>query len=165
MDPPLFCQRCGASLEAREIFGRSRPVCPACSYVHFDDPKVAAGVLVSEGSRLLLALRNHEPRTGFWSFPGGFVDRSEGVEEAAIREVREETGLEVVIDELLGVYSQPGEPVIFVAYTGHAVGGRLAAGDEASDAAFFPVDALPELAFPHDMEIVERWRAKTRIRL
>jgi ADP-ribose pyrophosphatase YjhB (NUDIX family) len=128
--------------------------------VHFDDPKVAVGVLIGDGRRVLLTLRNHEPFQGRWSFPAGFVDRGEVVEEAAIREVREETGLTVAIDELLGAFSRAGDPVIFLAYSGHVVDGQLQAGDEADDAAYFAVEELPELAFPHDDRILRLWQER-----
>lgn len=138
-------------------FGRLRPACPVCGLVAFEDPKVATGVLVSHGDDLLLVRRNHDPHLGQWSFPSGFVDRGEEVEAAALREVREETGLEAAIDGLLGVFSRAGEAVIFIAYAGHPTGGKLAPGEEAFEAAFFPIASLPRLAFEHDADIVRRW--------
>ncbi|MPZ22289.1 MAG: NUDIX domain-containing protein [Dehalococcoidia bacterium] len=160
-----FCQACGGALEQRDLFGKLRPCCPGCGFIHFEDPKVAAGVLVTRDDSILLTLRNHEPRMGYWSFPGGYVDRGENVEQAGAREVREETGLEVEIDRLLGVFSGSNEDVIFIAYQGHVVGGSLLAGDEASDVAFFPMDRLPDLAFPHDLEVIARLRADDRAEL
>ncbi|HXH22617.1 MAG TPA: NUDIX hydrolase [Dehalococcoidia bacterium] len=152
-----YCINCGARLETREAFGKQRLVCPDCGHVHFDDPKVAVGVVVEMDGGILLARRNHEPQIGRWSFPSGFVDAGEVLEEAAAREVQEETGVEVTIDRLLGVYSARGERTIFVAYAGHASGGRLECGDECLEVAVFPPDALPELAFPHDAAILDAW--------
>ena len=99
---PEFCSRCGQALQLLEAFGRARPTCENCGFVHFDDPKVATGIVVASDDKILLALRNHEPALGRWSFPGGFVDRGEKVEDAARREVEEETGLIVEIDESPG---------------------------------------------------------------
>jgi ADP-ribose pyrophosphatase YjhB (NUDIX family) len=96
---------------------------------------------------------------GSWSFPSGFVDAGEVVEEAARRECQEETGLEVRIDKLLGVYSSEGERVIFVAYAGTAVGGEMEAGEECIEVRVFDPDALPELAFPNDKAVLEAWAA------
>jgi ADP-ribose pyrophosphatase YjhB (NUDIX family) len=127
--------------------------------VHFDEPKVAVGVLAERRGRLLLVQRGHEPKVGEWSFPSGFVDAGEVVEEAAAREAKEETGLEVKIQGLLGVYSAPGDPVIFIAYAARVVRGRIEVGPECRDARFFPPSALPPLAFGHDQAIVEAWRA------
>jgi 8-oxo-dGTP diphosphatase len=155
----VFCRECGTRLETREAFGRQRGVCPDCGYVHFEDPKVAVGVVVEKDGEIVLGKRNHEPKLGCWSFPSGFVDAGEVLEDAARREVEEETGLEVEITRLLGVYSSAGERVVFVAYAGSAVGGELVAGDECMEVATFPPDRLPELAFPNDGAILAAWAA------
>jgi ADP-ribose pyrophosphatase YjhB (NUDIX family) len=123
------------------------------------DPKLAAGVVVEHEGRVLLVRRNHEPMYGRWTFPSGFVDAGEVVEEAARREVREEAGVDVRIDRLLGVYSTAGEPVVFVAYAGSTIAGTPVAGEEALEVGLFAPDALPELAFEHDPAIIEAWRA------
>ncbi len=153
-----FCPRCGASLRRRLTFGRRRPVCPRCAYIHFNDPKVAVGVVAERRGRLLLVRRNHEPHLGEWSFPSGYVDADEALEAAAVRETEEETGLAVRIERLLGAWSSPGEPVIFIAYAASIGGGRIKVGAECLDVRFFPPDALPSLAFPHDEAIVRAWR-------
>ena len=95
---------------------------------------------------------------GLWSLPGGFVDRGEVVESAAAREAWEETGLEVEVDGLIGLFSLPGDPVIVAAYSAQETGGTLAPGPEALETAFFPLDSLPDLAFSRDTEILDRWR-------
>jgi ADP-ribose pyrophosphatase YjhB (NUDIX family) len=152
-----FCPACGAQLEAGSGPG-GRPACPRCGFIRYDNPKVATGVVVERDGQILLVRRNHEPMLGRWSFPSGFVDAGEAVLEAAVREVREETGVEVRINRLLGVYSRPGETVVFIAYAGVIVDGTPAPGDEAFEVGLFPPDALPELAFPHDDDILAAWR-------
>ncbi|HLF76073.1 MAG TPA: NUDIX domain-containing protein [Dehalococcoidia bacterium] len=154
---PQFCVDCGTQLEDRQAFGQTRGVCPACGHVHFIDPKVAVGVVVELDGGIVLGKRAHEPNLGRWSFPSGFVDVGEILEEAAAREVEEETGLKVSIDRLLGVYSTNGERTVFVAYAGSVIGGRLEAGEECFEVASFPPNELPELAFPHDDAIVATW--------
>lgn len=156
-----FCPECGTKLEQSEAFGKTRAVCPNCGHVHFEDPKVAVGVIVELNGGIVLGKRAHEPKLGCWSFPSGFVDSGEVLEDAARREVMEETGLEVRIDSLLGAYSLAGDRVVFIAYAGTAVGGELVAGEECFEVATFPPDALPELAFPNDGPILEAW-ARTR---
>jgi ADP-ribose pyrophosphatase YjhB (NUDIX family) len=153
-----FCPQCGAALRRRLTFGRRRLVCPNDGYVYFSEPKVAVGVVAERRGRLLLVKRNHEPRMGQWSFPSGFVDRGEVLEDAAVREAKEETGLDVRIEGLLGAYSTRGEPVIFLAYAAKVTGGRIEVGPECQDVRFFAPDALPPLAFGHDPAIVEAWR-------
>jgi 8-oxo-dGTP diphosphatase len=152
-----YCRECGHALEQRPAFGKLRSVCPNCGYTHFEDPKVAVGVVVDMDGGIVLGKRNHEPKLGCWSFPSGFVDAGEVPEEAAIREVEEETGVRVSLDRLLGVYSSPGERVIFLAYAGHVIGGRLEAGDECTEVGVFPADRLPDLAFPNDAAILTAW--------
>jgi ADP-ribose pyrophosphatase YjhB (NUDIX family) len=154
-----FCRECGTALEQRLAFGRLRGVCPNCGYTHFDDPKVAVGVVVELDGGILLGKRNHDPMRGSWCFPSGFVDSGEVPEDAAIREVEEETGIKVELDRILGVYSKAGDPVIFIAYAGHAVGGELQAGDECTEVGTFLSGALPELPFPNDSAILAAWRS------
>jgi 8-oxo-dGTP diphosphatase len=152
-----FCTECGTALLERQAFGKLRLVCPNCGHVHFDDPKVAVGVVVDMAGGIVLCRRNHEPQIGRWSFPSGFVDAGEIVEEAAAREVEEETGLKVRIDRLLGVFSDAGNRTVFIAFAGASVGGTLVAGEECFEVRAFPPDAMPEMAFPHDGVIMEAW--------
>jgi ADP-ribose pyrophosphatase YjhB (NUDIX family) len=152
-----FCRECGARLEVREAFGKPRLVCPACGYVHFEDPKVAVGVVVELDGGIVLGKRNHDPMMYCWSFPSGFVDAGEVLEDAARREVMEETGLDVRIDRLLGAYSTPGNRVVFIAYAGTAVGGELMPGEECIEVRIFDPGDLPDLAFPNDTAILEAW--------
>ena len=90
-----FCPSCAAALEAKEVAGRQRPVCPKCGRVVYYDPKVAAASIIEREGKVLMVKRAIEPGYGLWSIPGGYVDRGEVVEDAAVREVWEETGLKV----------------------------------------------------------------------
>lgn len=153
-----FCPQCAAELEPG--FGPGgQPGCSLCGFVRFDNPKVATGVVVEHEGRVLLVRRNHEPMMGRWTFPSGYVDAGEVVEDAARREAFEEAGVEVALDRILGVYSAEGDPVVFIAFAGRVVGGAPEAGDEAYEVGLFAPDELPELAFPHDPAILEAWRA------
>jgi 8-oxo-dGTP pyrophosphatase MutT (NUDIX family) len=90
-----FCPKCGGMLTRRSIkvSEPNRLVCDACGFVFFQDPKVAVGTIVPIEGKILLIRRAIEPAYGKWVFPGGFVDRGERTEEAAIRETREESNL------------------------------------------------------------------------
>lgn len=156
---PRFCPMCGGSLEEHTIDGRPRPTCGGCGSVLWRDPKVAVATLIPWGPGLLLGRRAIDPGLGRWSFPSGYVDRGEDVEEAARREVVEETGLEVDIDGLVGVYSTTGDPVILIVFAAGAVRGEARPGPEVSALDGFAVDALPEMAFRHDDLIVRDWLA------
>ena len=150
-----YCQRCGEGLSETQIEGRTRPHCPACGYVVYLDPKVAAVVLVHQDGKLLLVKRGVEPAMGEWAFPSGYVDRGEVVEDAARREVKEETGLDVELDGFVGMYSLAGNPVVLAVYSGKVSGGELRAGHDADDAAWVDLDNLPDLPFPNDAQILQ----------
>jgi ADP-ribose pyrophosphatase YjhB (NUDIX family) len=106
---------------------------------------------------VLLVRRAIQPGMGLWSMPGGYVDRGEVAEEAAAREVLEETGLEVVVEHLVGLFSEREHPVMVAAYAARETGGRLKAGPETLEVSFFPLGDLPPLAFPRDKQILARW--------
>ena len=157
-----YCQRCGHELQRKTIENKIRPYCPGCGDVVFLDPKVAAVVLVSSDGKLVLVRRDIEPAMGRWSFPSGYVDRGEPVEEAAIREVKEETSLDVRLTGLIGLYSARDTPVVLAAYSAQVVGGSPQARSEVQDVALFSPDALPPMPFPHDYQILEDWRIMAR---
>lgn len=150
LDQVRFCIRCGAALERQHVFGEYRPSCPACGWIYFADPKVAAGVLVERQGTVLLVRRGNEPRRGEWSFPAGFVNAHENPARAAERECLEETGLVVGVTGLLTIISgrehERGADIVLV-YRAEITGGALQAGDDAEEARFFPRSDLPVLAF------------------
>ena len=134
-------------------------MCPKCARVIYFDPKVAATCVVERAGKVLMVRRALEPGISLWSFPGGYVNRGEVVEEAAAREVIEETGLEVEVQSLVGLFSEREHPVIVAAFTARETGGDLEAGPEAQEVDFFFPESLPPLAFPRDKEILARWTA------
>lgn len=127
------------------------PACPRCGAVHWIDPKLAAGCLIVKGGRVLLVKRSIEPGYGKWVFPGGHVDRGETVEEAALRETREECGVEAEIEELIGLYSYPGRPVAVAVFRARLKEGspEPIAADETFEVRWFTPDEVEtiELAF------------------
>jgi len=127
----------------------------------YRDPKLAVAVLIADGRGILLQQRAMEPRRGLWTFPSGYVDRGEQVERAAEREMREELGLSVRLTHLLGVYSEPDNPVVLIVYTGKVPSDATPTiqEDEISAIGYFLPDNLPPLAFGHDEQIVADWHA------
>ena len=127
------------------------PHCGAASVPRNPFPTVDI-VLYREGQGILLIERRNPPHG--WALPGGFIDYGESAEQAAVREALEETGLAVRLTGLLGVYSDPGRDPRFhtlsVAFMADADPDQTPrAGDDAGKAVFFPLDALPEMAFDH----------------
>lgn len=107
---------------------------------------------------MLMIRRATDQGYGLWGLPGGYVDRGEVVEQAAAREVWEETGLEVETGELIGLFSKADNPVIVAVYAAQEIGGKLKAGPEALEVGFFATGDLPELAFPQDREVLAKWQ-------
>lgn len=154
-----YCPYCGHALEDRLAFGRVRRACPACERIIFREHKIAAAVVVEDtAGRVLLVQRALNPHKGRWSLPAGFVEYNESPEAAAARECLEETGLHVAGLRLLAVVHgrehAHGADLVIV-YRVHASQGVLHAADDAEAAQFFPLDALPPLAFKATVAALE----------
>jgi 8-oxo-dGTP diphosphatase len=159
-----FCPRCGGALETRVVRAGDVPrlVCTACDFVFYLDPKLAVGTIIrDEAGRILLIRRAIEPGYGRWVFPGGFVERGEQVEDAARREAREESGFDVRLGRLVGVYSYTGRVPVVLVYAATPTGGVLDWRDEGLEARFFPVADLPwdALAFRSTAEALRDYVA------
>lgn len=159
-----FCPSCGGALESRLLKSGDpqRLVCASCGFVFYLDPKVVVGTIIrAADSRLVLVRRAIEPGYGLWVFPGGYVDRGEEITSAAIREAREEAGLDVRLDGLVNIYSYAGRPLIIVVYAASAVGGDLCTDEECLEARLFSPDEIPwrELAFRSTHDALQEYLA------
>jgi ADP-ribose pyrophosphatase YjhB (NUDIX family) len=159
-----FCPRCGGTLESRVIKATEpeRLVCRACSFVFYLDPKIAVGTIIrTDADHLVLVRRAIEPGYGKWVFPGGYVDRGEPLTVAALREAREECGLDVRLDGLVNIYSYPGRAPVIVVYAATAIGGVLSGDDESLETAEFEISAIPwhDLAFRSTIEGLQDYLA------
>ena len=155
-----YCSACGTRVITQEVFGRLRPVCPACGQVHFQDPKVAASVLVIQEGKVLLVRRVNPPHQGEWALPAGFVDAGEDPREAAARECLEETGLAVRVTDLIDVVSgreHPHGADIVIVYQGEVLAGKLVAGDDACEVGYYAPENLPPLAFDATRRAIQTW--------
>ncbi|MCC7243045.1 MAG: NUDIX hydrolase [Acidobacteria bacterium] len=156
-----FCPVCGAPLEPRVLrMGEpARLVCTSgtCGFVFYLDPKVAVGTIITAGDeRIVLVKRAIEPGYGKWVFPGGYVDRGEEVTMAAVREAREETGLDVRIDRLIDIYSYAGRTPIIIVYAATALSGDLQVDEEGLEVRWFAPSSIPwdDLAFLSTREAI-----------
>jgi ADP-ribose pyrophosphatase YjhB (NUDIX family) len=150
-----FCPLCATALVDRELDGASRRTCPACGFVFWAQPRPAAAAVVADGEgRILLTRRRYPPQVGGWCLPGGLADPGETPEATARREVREETGLDVVLDRQLATL---GEFVVFLA--GRPRGGALLAGPDVLDVAWFPLGAAPPLCLPMHVQALRLWQS------
>ena len=158
------CPRCGSALERRTLKkgDPERLVCTACGFVFYLDPKIAVGTIIrTRRDRLVLVRRAIEPGYGKWVFPGGYVDRGEPLTTAAIREAREETGLEVRLEGLVNVYSYTGRTPVIIVYAATATGGRLEVDEESLESAEVEASAIPwtDLAFRSTHEALQDYLA------
>ena len=157
-----FCALCGGAMELRTVLpDRKRlKVCSQCSFIDFQSPKLVAGCLVIEAGRVLLLRRAIQPRLGYWTFPGGYVDLGERPESAALRETVEEVGMNVAIERLLGVYADLQNPTAaIVAYLARP--GRESPGlsNEASEVRYFGPGEIPwdQIAFSTTDAALRDW--------
>lgn len=159
-----FCPRCGGTLDRRLLKPTEpeRLVCSACGFVFYLDPKIAVGTIIrTDTEALVLVRRAIDPGYGKWVFPGGYVDRGEPLTVAAIREAREECGLDVRLDGLVNIYSYPGRAPVIVVYAATAIGGTLCFDDEGLEIAEFTSASIPwnDLAFRSTSEALRDYLA------
>lgn len=107
--------------------------------------------------QILLVQRGVEPLKGFWSPPGGHIEWNESAEEAAVRETREETGIQVRCTGLLGVFSQANAGKIAIVYNGEIVGGELQAGDDALAVGYFDCQRPLPQPSSHQGTLLDEW--------
>ncbi len=162
-----YCPHCGTALEQKQRFGKPRPCCSGCGFVHFLDPKVAVIGFVVHAAQLLLIRRAVSPAKGKWALPGGYMDAGEMPEAALKRELQEEVGLEIEIGRLIDIFPMVGRevksPGIVLAYqatpAAGAATGELQSNDDVSAAGWFAPDALPaDIAFESTRQLLATWQ-------
>lgn len=162
LDAWRFCPRCGAEGEHRG----NHFACLTCAHVAWSNPAPAVQALVERDGRLLLGRRAYEPSAGMWDLPGGFLEEDEHPLTALVRELREETGLDVEPGDFVGVWVEPGyqgRTVLCLTWDARVTGGVERAADDVAELAWFAPDELPrddELAFKHFPEVLRLWRAR-----
>lgn len=141
-----FCQRCGAPLEHGPVEGdeRLRAHCPACGHIAYVNPRLVVTTLpIDAHGRLVLIRRGIEPGRGAWAQPGGFLEVDETLEEAAVRETMEETGLVVRPETFIGHYSRLEAAVVVLALEAPIVGGTAVPTPEALEVRAFEPGDIP----------------------
>lgn len=150
-----YCSNCGAPLAHEIPAGDDRPraVCRNCDTVHYENPRVLVSVIAIRDSSILWLRRAVNPRAGFWALPSGFMELGETLQQAAVRETREEVGIELDKSTLIlytvGALDWMGE--VYVVFRAPLPPAAITtAGPEALEVALFAEDELPwdQLAFP-----------------
>jgi len=156
-----YCSACGAAVVFRVPPGDSRErfMCEQCQTVHYQNPRVVTGCLVTFEDQVLLCRRAIAPRRGFWTLPAGFLENGETAEAGAQRETSEEARADVVVDELYTVFSLPHISQIYLFYRARLSAPRFAAGEETEAVALFREHEIPweQLAFPVIRETLEHY--------
>jgi ADP-ribose pyrophosphatase YjhB (NUDIX family) len=142
-----YCPQCGVPLVLRLLPTEDRPrlVCDR-EHILYVNPKVIVGVIPERRGRILMMRRAIEPRYGAWTYPGGFMEIDETVEEGAVREAHEEVGVHVRLGDLVGVYSRPAPQtpgIVSIVFAGRVVRGRVTPGREALEARWFQPQEIP----------------------
>lgn len=156
-----FCAECGGGLVESQPESEDRPrlVCQTCGYIHYINPKVVVATIPTFEDRIVLLRRGIEPRRGAWTFPAGFMEYGESAEEAAIRETKEETNLDVELEGILGVFSRNEIGLVNIVYRARVVRGETALNREATEIRFVTPEEIPweELAFPSTGWALKEW--------
>jgi len=146
-----FCCFCGKEVIRKDIEDKLRDFCPHCKTIFYENPlPVASSIVVNENREVLLVRRKKDPYMGMWCLPIGFAESGEEVREAALRELKEEAGIEGQIMRLIDVDTVENYfygSLAIVTYEVKCTGGEVRPGDDATDAGFFPIMSIPELAW------------------
>jgi 8-oxo-dGTP diphosphatase len=157
-----YCPHCATPFVVRVIHDRKRLVCPACSFIFWQNPVVGVAVIVMDKDRIVLGRRARGAYKGAWCIPCGYVEYDEDVRQAAQREFREETGLLVQVNDVYAVHSNfhnPDMHSVGIWFRGTVIGGELRPDDDLDEVAYIPLPRLPEnLAFPTDRLVLEQLR-------
>ncbi|MBD62105.1 NUDIX hydrolase [bacterium] len=159
-----YCSICGDKNTFSFIEGNNRYHCKKCSAIHYQNPKPTATIICLKNNKILLAKRAFEPAIGEWGLPGGFMELRETLEEAARRELKEETNLDGEVVQMLGTCSHYG--TIFGDILSIAVEmkvsdfSKIKAGDDAQELNFFEFNNLPMIPFHCHNKFIKEYLEK-----
>ena len=156
-----ICSNCGKKNQYSFIDGNKRFHCVSCNTIHYENPKPTSAIICTNNSKILLARRAFEPGKGEWGLPGGFMELNETLEEATMRELKEETMLDGSAVKTLGTCSHFNTIFGDILLIGLEVQiddwSNMQAGDDAAEAVLFPLEKLPRIAFPCHEKIVSMY--------
>ena len=156
-----YCPRCGSQYDKR--VGLQNYACSNCKSVIYLNSKPTASAIIADGDSILLGKRRIEPSKGKWDVIGGFLNLGERPEDGAKREAKEETGLNIELERMLGffmdTYETTGDKTLNICFVARVNGGVLKPGDDINELRWFSVDQIPkDLAFKNGVDMVNVWR-------
>ncbi|WP_428773926.1 NUDIX hydrolase [Vibrio sp.] len=157
-----FCSQCGGNEVLMQVPSgdtHERPVCQKCGHIVYQNPTVIAGCIIENEGKFLLGKRAIEPMLGRWSFPAGFMENGETAEQAAVREVLEETGASVEVLGPYSIFSVPHMNQVYIIFRARFVSFVQPFGDETSEVSFVHKEDLPwnQLTYPAIGQILTRY--------
>ena len=155
-----FCPHCGGQIAKKKEDNVLRDCCLVCHSYFYDNPLPVVSTIVEEERQVLLVKRDRAPFKGHWCLPTGFAETGENIESAALRELREETGIKGRISRMLDVDSYKSRfygDLLFLTFVAKRIGGKIAAGDDSAQARFWPIDGTPRLAFRSNRRALEAY--------
>ncbi|MGF1733799.1 NUDIX hydrolase [Photobacterium satsumensis] len=157
-----FCSQCGGNEVLMQVPSgdtHQRPVCQQCGHVVYQNPTVIAGCIIEHEGKFLLGKRAIEPMMGKWSIPAGFMENGETVEQAAVREVLEETGARVDVLGPYSIFSVPQMNQVYIIFRARFIGFQQPFGDETAEVTFVTKDEVPwqALTYPAIGQILSRY--------
>lgn len=158
-----FCPLCTTHLSEKEIDGVKRLSCPNCDFIRFRNPSPCAGTIAVFHGKIVMIKRGRPPSKGKWAFPSGFIELGEAPQEAALREMKEESGMVGEVLDLIGVYYEKSVvwgDLLVIMYLVKVTGGDMQAGDDADDARLFLRDEVPTFKF---MSFRNSWERAQRM--
>jgi len=164
----FYCPKCGGKLEYKNQKNFLRLTCIKCLYIFYENPIVGvAAIILDEQGRVLLGRRTASYK-GLWCIPCGYVEYTEDVYDSVVREFKEETNLDIIVEDVFTVQSNfhnPDVHTVGIWFLARIAGGVPEAGDDLDQVAFFALNDLPPLAFPTDQIVLDmlakKYPAKT----
>lgn len=159
-----FCPACGTQLIQEKVASKTRPLCHNCGFVYYRNPSPTVSVLVIHNRKVLLGKRVEEPGRGKWALPSGYIEFEEDFLTTAIREVKEETGLDIELVSILNVQSaflRPEYHFLGIYLLAQVTGGNLKPADDLTDVNWFSLfKPLPKMAFPPDVDLIQAYSSR-----
>ncbi len=155
-----YCTSCGQKLSSKHEGDALRDYCESCHLFFYDNPLPVASNIVVKNRNILLVKRKNEPYKGLWCLPMGFAESGESIEDAALRELREESGVVGKIITLVDVSSSKSDvygDLLHLTFETDWIEGDLMAGDDASALNFFPLENLPDMAFSSNVKAIQKF--------
>ena len=160
----IYCSSCGAENTYGFIDGNHRYHCKSCGAIHYQNPKPTATIICLQNNQILLAKRAFEPAKGEWGLPGGFMELNETLNEAAVRELKEETNLDGIVTGIISTCSHYGTifgDILLIGVTMKVDDfSCIKAGDDAEELGFFALDKLPDIAFYCHNKFINEFKSR-----